>query len=135
MSKEQITHTMTFMPPANINDWVMRIMTRLSDNKEYTIEIKEKSNNRSSNQNRYLWGVVYPILGEKLGYDNETIHEVLKTKFGEKVVLRNNMTINKSTSKYSTMEFENYIQKITIFAGEFLKLTIPSPNETYEENR
>lgn len=132
MSKAQITQTISFIPPANITGWVHKVVSQLNTNKEYTIEIKEKSNNRSSNQNRYLWGVVYPILGQKLGYDNETIHEVLKTKFGEKVVLRNNMTINKSTSKYTTNEFENYIQKITIFAGEFLKLTIPAPNETYE---
>lgn len=123
------TISTTFIPPFNILGWVSKELGNLQQGKEYTIEIKEKTKNRSSNQNRYLWGVVYPILGQKLGYDNETIHEVLKTKFGEKVVLRNNMTINKSTSKYTTKELESYIEKITIFASEFLKLSIPAPNE------
>lgn len=122
----------TFTPPYNVLGWVSKTVGQLDHGKEYTIEIRPKIKNRSTNQNSYLWGVVYPILGQKLGYDNDTIHEVLKTKFGEKVVLRNNMTINKSTAKYTTMEFEAYIQKITIFASEYLKLSIPAPNDYLE---
>lgn len=116
----------------DVLQWLDKIKPTLNKNKQYIIEVSEYNKKRSSPQNRYLWGVVYPIIGNKLGYDTETIHEVLKQKFGEKVTLRNNITIAKSTTKYTTTEFEQYIDKILIFASEFLKLSIPAPNETIE---
>ena len=128
----EINHSIVFKGKSSIKEWVIEISSKLDKDKEYILEIKENKNKRSNPQNRYLWGVVYPIIGNKLGYDTETIHEVFKQKFGEKVTLRNNITIPKSTTKYSTSEFEQYINNICIFASEYLKLQIPEPNEKVE---
>jgi len=128
----EIVHTIAFLGKTPITPAFFDLQKRLDPNKEYILEIRENKSKRSNPQNRYLWGVVYPIIGNKLGYDTETVHEVFKQKFGVKVELRNNITIPKSTTKYTTIEFNEYIDNICKFALEFLKLEIPQPNETIE---
>lgn len=94
---------------------------------EYMLEIKDFKDHKTINQNSYLWGEVYPKIGKHLGYDNETVHEVFKTKFGVKIELRKGVIINKSTSKYTLNEMSDYIDKIIRFSDEFLNVKIESP--------
>lgn len=86
---------------------------------------------RSHSQNSYLWGVVYPLIAEYTGHSTEELHEAFKHLFlpratflGDKEILA-----NKSTTELSTVEMEDYLMRVRVWAGEELGVSIPLPNE------
>jgi hypothetical protein len=112
----------------------------------YSNTIKRVYNNRSNEQNKYYWGVVLPNLVEGLkdvGYAElsiEEAHEFCKNKFIFQET-KNMCVVNKvtgeiqnikyypSTAKLTTTEFNEYFERIIIFASEYLSINIPYPNE------
>jgi hypothetical protein len=89
--------------------------------------IRKPKTSRSTLQNSYYFGVVVEILAKELGYDKDEIHEILKYKFLQSNAM--GMPYVKSTTKLSTGEFEDYLEKIRRWAAEFLNINIPLPNE------
>ena len=110
------------------------------EGKDIVITIEKKRKKRSNNQNAYYHGIVIPILkqgfynnlGEHVGTDE--IHTFLKNRFlFKEIVNEQNAEIIKmpqSTTELSTIQFEEYLDKIREFATEFLSIQIPLPNET-----
>lgn len=96
---------------------------------------------RSLGQNAYYHAVVCGLILEGLkdaGYDDiestEEVHEVLKRRFLKKAVYHRDTgevleEITKSTTKLTTVEFEEYLEKCRRFASEYLGMYIPLPNE------
>jgi hypothetical protein len=72
---------------------------------------------RSNPQNRYLHGVILPILADHTGYEIDEIKAVLKWKF--KI---------KHTSSLSTKEFEDFLSKVRMWASAELGCFCPEPN-------
>ena len=89
--------------------------------------IRKPKTSRSTLQNSYYFGVVVEILAKELGYDKDEMHEILKYKFLQSNAM--GMPYVKSTTKLSTGEFEDYLEKIRRWAAEFLNINIPLPNE------
>jgi hypothetical protein len=69
-------------------------------------------------QNRYYRGVVIPLISQSTGYTNEEVHELMKKQFlsKRKKVMGKFINKYKSTTKLSTEEFNEYIEKIRAFA-------------------
>lgn len=97
-----------------------------------TIELSKPKSTRSSNQNRYLWGIVVPMLCESIGYPPEEAEECWsavkiavghckETKIG-KVAL--------PTRHLSTKEFAEFTDNVRTWASCELGIRIPSPYET-----
>jgi hypothetical protein len=83
---------------------------------------------RSTPQNRYLWGVVYKILGEHLGYEAEELHEACKVRFltdhsCEEVA---GLKRIKSTAALDAAAFSDYVERVRQLAAE-LGVYIPDP--------
>jgi hypothetical protein len=101
--------------------------------KVYTIEIKEFRKDRSSLQNRYYWGVVIKELCNHTGYNADEMHELLKAKFNPKELVfkktGESIKIGGSTAELDTLDFENYLEQIRIFALSDLDVLIPLPNQ------
>jgi hypothetical protein len=101
--------------------------------KKYHLEIKQHREVRSLSQNKYYWGVVIKILSNETGFLEDEMHEVLKKKFNPKVkALRQTgeeFLIGGSTTELDTMNFEEYLSKIKIWAIQELDIYIPDPNE------
>jgi hypothetical protein len=100
----------------------------------YSWEIKKYNRLRSNDQNEYYWWVVIKILSLETGYEEEEMHEILKSMFlSEKERLRwdrrKKVTITKSTSALSTKEFEEFLEKVRRWAAKTLSCYIPLPNE------
>ena len=96
------------------------------------IEVRPIRDRRSSKQNRYLWGVVYRVLSDHLGYTPEEIHEICKFKFNlKKYDLPNGEHIEPggSTRGMDTAEFSRYTDEIRDWAAGDLSCYIPEPNE------
>jgi hypothetical protein len=109
------------------------------EGKDIIITIEKKRKKRSNPQNSYYFGVVIPMmkqgfynsLGEHVGTDE--IHTFLKNRFlFKEIVNENNAEIIKmpqSTTELTTIQFEEYLDKIREFGLEFLNITIPLPNQ------
>ena len=90
--------------------------------------IRKPKTKRSDVQNNYYWGVVIELLSKELGYDQDEMHEILKYKFLK--TKNGEMEYVKSTTKLTTGEFEEYLDKIKRWSAEFLRVVIPDPNES-----
>ena len=96
------------------------------EGKEFYIEIVEEKKGRSANQNAYYWSLL-TIVGEELGYTKEEVHEAFKniflTSYDEK------LPKVKSTTKLSTVDMEDYLQKIRVYCLTELNINLPLPHE------
>jgi hypothetical protein len=94
------------------------------------IIIEKCSKKRSTQQNKYLWGVCYKLLSDHLGYTPEEIHEICKYKFLRKHydIGKEHLEVGSTTKTLSTLEFEDYTENIRMF-GATLSVNIPLPNE------
>jgi hypothetical protein len=100
------------------------------EGKRASVTVEPIRKNRSDKENRYYWGVVVNLISKELGYFPDETHHALRFKFlrtsgGEQGTLET----AKSTTELSTKEFEDYLEHIRIWAGAFLGIYIPKPNE------
>jgi len=103
-----------------------------------TVELTiKKKNRRSSPQNRYYFGVVVAEIRARLnelGNDltPEQVHEILKYKFNPLNIVGEGGEIidslGGSTAEMNKEEFGVYLDKIFVWALEFLNITIPAPD-------
>lgn len=108
------------------------------------IIFRKKKKHRSTEQNRYYWGVVVPCvldafieLGNDLQAGNkehiELIHDFLKRRClpARHVCDAHGVEIEltPSTADLSTTEMMEYIERVCLFAAESLNVAIPQPNE------
>lgn len=91
--------------------------------------IRPKSNLRSTELNNYFHGVVLHTISEYTGYTKDEVKQLMKEKFQQP----DENGRYRSTSKYSTEEMIQFIEKIQIYwAGE--GLIIPDPNSVDMES-
>lgn len=120
---------------------VKSALERLSG-KDIKITIQPKRKQRSGLQNRYYWGVLVThwqqLLREEHGviYSNQETHEFLKANFNKFEIVNEDtgevLTAPKSTTINSTIQMEEYHEKIRQVAFEFFNAIIPLPNEQIE---
>lgn len=105
------------------------------------LTVDEFKETRSSQANRYYWGVVveltyHALRASGIEITREGTHELLKFRFlkedkpfgapGEFI------TIVRSTTELERDEFAAYIERCKQFAAEYLNLNIPDPGEQVE---
>lgn len=115
-----------------------RFINRTEDWEIIEIELWKVKFARSIQQNRFYFGVVVKPLAEYIGIESiDTMHETLKAlHLTQRIRVaydrRRKMTINTTTTELDTMQFEEYLEKIRIWAKKFLNFRIPYPNEVPE---
>ena len=110
---------------------------------------RKKKKTRSSEQNRYYWGVVvrmvcegFQALGNPVNPDNaediELTHEYLKRRFLQPIQVADvNGEVHElgyTTTNLTTSQMMDYIAQVQQFAAEFLNIVIPDPGEQAEIN-
>ena len=101
----------------------------------YRVEITDAKPTRSNNQNRYLWGVVYPTIleaGKLDGWEAKDVHEyLLGEHFGWETVEafgRKRQRPIRRSSKLSKLEFVDHVAFIQQRMAEH-GIYVPDPNE------
>lgn len=91
------------------------------------IEIPKKG--RSSQANRYYWGVVLALIADHTGYEQDELHEYFKTRFNpiNFVFAGDEQVIGGSTRQMTSKQFAEYIDRIRRFAETELGMTLPEP--------
>ena len=102
------------------------------EGKRITLSLSESKSVRSVNQNKYYWGVVLHYISEEIGHSPEEVHDLLKAQFLKGTIHVKGLDLDKvgSTASLKTDEFEEYLNKIKIWAAEFLNVNIPDPEGT-----
>lgn len=97
--------------------------------KRVDVSVKVHRETRSTQANRYYWGVVIRLIAEHCGYEPDEMHEALAFRF-----LRieddpiTGSPRRKRTPKTNTKEFAEYVDQCIRFGAE-LGVVIPAPNE------
>lgn len=99
---------------------------------EFSVVFKPIRKLRSLNQNSYYWGVVLKLLHDHTGQPQDDLHDILKRKFLGEATLRlgdTDYVFARSTATLSTVQFEEYLSSVRVWAFDTLKVIIPLPNE------
>ena len=120
---------------------------QLFKGKAIKVTFAKQTKQRSSEQNRYYWGVVvrmvcegFNSLGNPVNADSEEdlqlTHEFLKRKFLQPLnVADANGEVHElgyTTTNLSTSQMMDYIAQIQQFAAEYLNTVIPDPGQQTE---
>ena len=103
----------------------------VNHSKPITITGRKVYKGRSNNQNRYYWGVVLSVLSQHTGHTQDELHEILKYKFNRQFVELGgkHYPVGGSTTELETIQFEEYLEKVRLWAVTELGCEIPLPNE------
>ena len=99
------------------------------EGKYVEVIVRKKRSQRSLQQNSYYHGVVVTMLSEFLGYERDEMHIILRFKFLRQVSEKG-IENALSTTKLSTGDMEDYLDRIRRWAAQDLDFYIPLPNET-----
>ena len=107
----------------------MRYLVYLSglEGKRVEVCIRKQRSQRSLQQNAYYWGVIIEVLADHFGYEKDELHEALKFKF-----LRTHegeLPSVKSTTKLSTKEFGEYVDRVIRWAATEHSVYVPDPGQ------
>jgi hypothetical protein len=120
---------------------IVRFAHQLAADKRWRVTIEPAKKTRSTSQNAYLWGVVYPTIltalaSDLAGWTNEEVHEFfLGEHFGWERVTGFGKTKQRPirrSSKLTTLEFMDYVGFIQRFMAE-RGVYVPDPNEEIQE--
>lgn len=107
--------------------------------KNITIKFERKGSKRSSPQNQYYWGVVIKEISIRLrdlGHQwltDEDVHDMMKLKFNNEQIVSEHgevLELPKSTTTLTKPQFAEYVEKIRMWAADFLRIDIPDPNQS-----
>jgi hypothetical protein len=113
------------------NEWARRF-----PGKEISVRFERKSTKRSDPQNRYYWGCVIKEIAIRLrdlGHDwltDEDVHDMMKLKFNHEQIISEEgevLELPKSTANLTKTQFGEYIDRIRMWAADFLEINIPDP--------
>ena len=126
------THKLYFTPEDGVPTWehegqFERVVRSLKQGIKHELTIKPHRSNRSAEQNSYMWAVVYKIMSDETGYTPEEIHQLMGERFLS--YEKDGRTFIKSTTKLKTVEMEEYLSQVRMFASTELSCYIPLPNE------
>lgn len=99
------------------------------EGKTVRLIIKPDRHPRSDLQNRYYWGCVLTEIAAETGHTTEELHEVFKEMFLERkftAIKGKEYPQAKTTTTLSTLEFMEYIDRITAFVAEW-GISVPPP--------
>lgn len=109
------------------------------EGKQIVIKIEKFKKKRSTQQNRFYYGIVIPIVQNCLkeaGHvmTNESTHDLIKLKFLKETLFVNETTGEvieriKSTTELSTSQFMDLLAEINNFTFEYFGVNLPSPND------
>jgi len=101
------------------------------EGKEVVLSLDIRRKNRSINENRYLFGVVLPLIAEHLGYqdnDLESLWATIKLEVGHYQEI-GKLNVPLPTKTLNTKEFEELMSRIRTWASAELGVYVPCPNE------
>lgn len=86
------------------------------------VSVEHYRKRRSNTANSYYWGVVLATIASETGQDADSLHAFFKAKFlgfVDLTLFGEQVTVERSTKKLSTVGFAEYIEWICAWAADF----------------
>jgi hypothetical protein len=103
------------------------------EGRDVWVTVKRQFLSRTPQANRFYWGVVVDHIANCIGESAEDTHELLKAQFLPKRSIEllggQGLEMPPSTRALSVEEFASYIERVRVWASQFLGLSIPDANE------
>jgi hypothetical protein len=135
MTGESIFTLPKLLPRDRAIERVAGFLARLPQDKAWRVSVTEQKRRRTTQQNRYLFGCVYPTIlaggGEMLrGWTADDLHELfLIEHFGSETIEgfgKKRLKPLKRSAKLNTQEFSDFVAFIQRRAAE-LGIFVPDP--------
>lgn len=120
-------------------EFLALVYQTFKDGDRFRVTFEKLYKKKSNEQNRYLWGAVYPILLDEIRQQGnemsvEELHLLCKYQFLEKRSICNKNTgetieIMPTTATLSTSQMIDYIESIRQWSSDFWGCSIPNPGE------
>lgn len=121
-------------------------MEQLEDNQRVWVTIEKYQRKRSLSQNSMLhW--IFQEIADETGHDRDWVKDFFAKKYltvdlhhaeTEEILVDAEtgevLTRVRSTAELNTVEFGEYVDRIRLYANEFLGLQLPEPSRTKEIN-
>ncbi len=97
------------------------------------VTLEPEIERRRARANRYYWGVVLKMMAEETGHTPDQIHEFMKIRHNSsKATITDPLTgeevlLPQSTAKLSIADFSVYLERVMLFAAEWLGIVFPDP--------
>ena len=98
------------------------------EGKDVEIRIRERSANRSREQNSLYWKWI-DIMSKEIGYSKQEMHELIKYKFLKRNTIDDNGSeevLVKSTTTLTSKEFSRFMNDIYFWSNDTLNINLPS---------
>jgi hypothetical protein len=119
----------------NKNSEKQRLFNHLKELKG-TVYVTLERETRSSNLNKYYFGVVVKLISQHTGMTSSEVHLELKKRFipvfFRDRYKRQEVIYGGGTAYLTNKQFWEYIEHCVIFAQDFFDIYIPQPNEIIE---
>jgi hypothetical protein len=103
------------------------------EGRDVFVTVVRQQHLRTMPQNRYYHGVVVDSIAGFIGESREETHELLKAQFLPKRSIElldgRGLEMPPSTRLLSVEEFAAYIERVRVWAAQFLSLSIPDANQ------
>ncbi len=113
-------------------EYVAEQLKTYNEGKDVVVIVETVAPNRSGQQNRYWWGVCYPLLAEMTGYTENEIHEWCKSSYLKPKILTvkgKSYYVSPSTTELSVSDGVEYTDKLRNLGVE-LGGYIPTPEDS-----
>ena len=109
---------------------VIELIRTLDPDREWVVEVRRKTKQRTLSQNRWLW-MCHQILADDTGNHIDDIHDIIKEKFlTPRVVVFNDVEHRTySTQNLTTVEWGEFMEKYYAFAASELGIMFPHPDD------
>lgn len=121
-------------------DFYERAIAQLGDGEAVTVKVSKQVDKRSVRQNKWIWGVAYPLIAEHLGYDaheHEQLHyDLLSVRFGTHAIQPKipgappRIEPVRTSSQLTVTEFSDYMEWLCRYAAQEFDVVLPLPDET-----
>ena len=103
-------------------------------NGKYTLSIKKAVKKRTIPANNLMW-LWFECIEKETGEDKNVIHDFYCTKFlrSTETIKGQDCNIVRGTSKLTTVQFADFLDKVKAHAAEFFGMTLPIPEDLYFE--
>ena len=107
------------------------------EGKNIRIAVELRKKDRTLKENAYYWAVIVRMIADEMGLLDDQVHEMLKMMFLKVGVEHKGKRyeVARSTTQLSTVQFENYCERIRMWASNELGCVIPLPGEIIIETK
>lgn len=101
-------------------------------NQAVTLVIKKRARAKSQSQLGYLWGVLYPVIAEDLGYQGyevNALHDAVMRELRELKPDPNPLKLRESLAEMSHEEVSDYISDVRFWALDKFGIVTPDSDK------